>query len=62
MLENGETLPEGVNFENKFIYYVGPVDPVREEVIGPSRSDNSDTDGQIYRLAARTYRTDRHDW
>jgi fumarate hydratase class I len=36
MLENGETLPEGVNFDNKFIYYVGPVDPVREEVIGPA--------------------------
>ena len=34
MLENGETLPEGVNFDNKFIYYVGPVDPVRQEVIG----------------------------
>ena len=25
-----------VNFDNKFIYYVGPVDPVREEVIGPA--------------------------
>ena len=36
MLENGETLPEGVNFDNKFIYYVGPVDPVRQEVIGPA--------------------------
>ena len=36
ILENGETLPEGVNFDNKFIYYVGPVDPVREEVIGPA--------------------------
>ena len=28
MIENGEGLPEGVNFDNKFIYYVGPVDPV----------------------------------
>lgn len=36
MLENGESLPEGVNFDNKFIYYVGPVDPVRDEVIGPA--------------------------
>ena len=36
MIERGEGLPEGVNFENKFIYYVGPVDPVREEVIGPA--------------------------
>ncbi|MDA7440924.1 fumarate hydratase [Candidatus Pseudothioglobus singularis] len=36
MIENGEGLPEGVNFDNKFIYYVGPVDPVRDEVIGPA--------------------------
>ena len=36
MIERGERLPEGVNFDNKFIYYVGPVDPVREEVIGPA--------------------------
>ena len=36
MIENGEGLPEGVNFENKFIYYVGPVDAVGDEVIGPA--------------------------
>ena len=36
MIERGEELPEGVNFDNKLIYYVGPVDPVREEVIGPA--------------------------
>lgn len=36
MLEKGEGLPKGVDFNNKFIYYVGPVDPVRDEVIGPA--------------------------
>lgn len=36
MLENGEGLPAGVDFNNKFIYYVGPVDAVRDEVIGPA--------------------------
>ena len=36
MIENGEGLPEGVNFDNKFIYYVGPVDAVGDEVIGPA--------------------------
>lgn len=36
MLEAGESLPEGVDFTNKFIYYVGPVDAVRDEVIGPA--------------------------
>ena len=36
MIDNGDGLPEGVNFENKFIYYVGPVDAVRDEVIGPA--------------------------
>ncbi|MEE7559845.1 fumarate hydratase [Xanthomonas sp. Kuri4-2] len=34
MLNKGETLP--VDFTNRFIYYVGPVDPVREEVVGPA--------------------------
>ena len=36
MLDSGEGLPKDVNFENKFIYYVGPVDPVGDEVIGPA--------------------------
>lgn len=36
MLARGESLPEGVDFTNKFIYYVGPVDPVRDEVVGPA--------------------------
>ena len=36
MIESGEGLPKGVNCENKFIYYVGPVDAVRDEVIGPA--------------------------
>ncbi len=36
MLDNGEGLPEGVDFDNKFIYYVGPVDAVGDEVIGPA--------------------------
>ena len=36
MIDNGEGLPKGVNFDNKFIYYVGPVDAVGDEVIGPA--------------------------
>ncbi len=36
MLDNGEGLPKGVDFDNKFIYYVGPVDAVGDEVIGPA--------------------------
>ena len=36
LLESGEGLPEGVDFNGKFIYYVGPVDPVRDEVVGPA--------------------------
>src|SRR5271168_596265 len=34
MLSRGEKLP--VDFRGRFIYYVGPVDPVREEVVGPA--------------------------
>jgi len=36
ILDSGEPLPEGVDFKNRFIYYVGPVDPVRDEVVGPA--------------------------
>jgi fumarate hydratase class I len=34
MLAKGEKLP--VDFKNRVIYYVGPVDPVRNEVVGPA--------------------------
>ncbi|WP_164156119.1 fumarate hydratase [Sandarakinorhabdus rubra] len=34
MLARGETLP--VDFTNRVIYYVGPVDPVGDEVVGPA--------------------------
>ena len=34
MLDKGEVLP--VDFNGRFIYYVGPVDPVRDEVVGPA--------------------------
>ncbi len=36
MIERGESLPDNVDFTDKFIYYVGPVDPVRDEVVGPA--------------------------
>ncbi len=34
MLDRSEVLP--VDFNGRFIYYVGPVDPVRDEVVGPA--------------------------
>jgi fumarate hydratase class I len=34
MLAKGQKLP--VDFTNRVIYYVGPVDPVRDEVVGPA--------------------------
>jgi fumarate hydratase class I len=34
MIARGEPLP--VDLTNRFIYYVGPVDPVRDEVVGPA--------------------------
>ncbi len=36
LLERGEPLPEGLDFRGRFIYYVGPVDAVGDEVIGPA--------------------------
>ena len=35
-LERGEPLPGGVDFHNRFIYYVGPVDAVGDEAVGPA--------------------------
>ncbi|RVU82878.1 fumarate hydratase [Leucothrix sargassi] len=34
ILDSGEELP--VSLKGRFIYYVGPVDPVREEAVGPA--------------------------
>ena len=34
MIADGKELP--VDLKGKFIYYVGPVDPVRDEVVGPA--------------------------
>ncbi|MCS6947754.1 MAG: fumarate hydratase, partial [Steroidobacteraceae bacterium] len=36
LLESGQGLPNGVDLRNRAIYYVGPVDPVRDEVVGPA--------------------------
>jgi len=36
MMANGEALPDGVDLKGKFIYYVGPVDAVGNEAVGPA--------------------------
>jgi fumarate hydratase class I len=36
LLGRGKPLPNGLDLANRFIYYVGPVDPVRDEVVGPA--------------------------
>jgi fumarate hydratase class I len=36
LLASGKGLPPGVDFTNRVIYYVGPVDPVGDEVVGPA--------------------------
>jgi fumarate hydratase class I len=36
LIATGKPLPDGVDLENRMIYYVGPVDPVRDEVVGPA--------------------------
>ena len=36
LIESGEGLPDGVDLTDRAIYYVGPVDPVRDEVVGPA--------------------------
>ena len=36
LLESGAALPAGLDFHGRVIYYVGPVDPVGTEVVGPA--------------------------
>ncbi len=36
LFARNEGLPPGVDFTNRVIYYVGPVNPVRDEVVGPA--------------------------
>ncbi len=36
LLNEGKPLPDGVDFNGKFIYYVGPVDPIKGEAVGPA--------------------------
>lgn len=36
LIEAGKPLPEGLEFKNRVIYYVGPVDPVKGEAVGPA--------------------------
>ena len=36
LVAEGADLPEGVDLNGRFIYYVGPVNPVRDEVVGPA--------------------------
>jgi fumarate hydratase class I len=36
LLDAGEPLPKGLDFTGRLIYYVGPVDPVGTEVVGPA--------------------------
>jgi fumarate hydratase class I len=36
LIAAGEDLPKGVDLNGRFIYYVGPVDPVGDEIVGPA--------------------------
>jgi fumarate hydratase class I len=36
LFARNQDLPDGLNFKGRFIYYVGPVDPVKDEIVGPA--------------------------
>ncbi len=36
LLSSGQKLPDEIDLKGRFIYYVGPVDAVRDEVVGPA--------------------------
>lgn len=59
MLANGEPLP--FSLKNRVIYYVGPVDPVGNEVVGPAGPTTSTRMDGIHANDARS-RCFEHDW
>jgi fumarate hydratase, class I len=36
LVEKGQALPNDVSFKGRFVYYVGPVDPIEGEAVGPA--------------------------
>ena len=60
MLAKGEKLP--VDFTNRIIYYVGPVDPVRDEVVGPAGPTTATRMDGFTENDAGTNRAGCHDW
>jgi tartrate/fumarate subfamily iron-sulfur-dependent hydro-lyase alpha chain len=59
MLAKGEPLP--VSFANRVIYYVGPVDPVRDEVVGPAGPPPAPPQDKLTEQDAGRDRPDRDD-
>ena len=59
MLAKGEKLP--VDFTNRVIYYVGPVDPGQGRGRGPRRPHHRDPHGRLHRDDAGRDRADLHD-
>lgn len=62
MMENGVGLPEGVDLTNRFIYYVGPVDAVGDEVVGPAGPTTATRMDKFTDLMLEKNRPYRHDW
>lgn len=55
LIDQGLPLPAGVDLHNRFIYYVGPVDPVRDEIVGPAGPTTATRmDGFTRKLLAHT--------
>lgn len=60
MIAKGEPLP--VDLKGKFIYYVGPVDPVRDEVVGPAGPTTATRMDKFTRNGTRCNGLIWHDW
>ncbi len=60
MLDAGEDLP--VSLKGRFIYYVGPVDPVRDEVVGPAGPTTATRMDKFTEQMLARNRIARNDW
>ena len=58
-IEAGKPLPDGLDFKNRVIYYVGPVDPVKGEAVGPAGPTTATRMDKFTEMMLGAHRADR---
>ena len=61
LVEKNEPFPPGLDLRNRFIYYVGPIDPIPGEVVGPAGPTTATRMDKFTDLMLGPRRHSRHD-